>query len=75
MHWHHHFCATILDAKGMYTGDDYYMVVTVLHSKNMADFMNTMKQHPETFIYFSDGVRVQGDFHFGNNIGERINAY
>jgi len=71
----HRHSATILDAKGMYTGDDYYMVVTVLHSKNMADFMSTMKQHPETFIYFSDGVRVQGDFHFGSNIGERINAY
>lgn len=67
--------ATILKAEGMYSGDEYSMVITVLHNKNMNDFMTTMKQHPETFIYFSDGVRVQGDFHFGSNIGERINAY
>ncbi len=41
----------------------------------IATFMNTMKQHPDTFVYFSDGVKVQGDFHFGENIGGRINAY
>lgn len=37
----------------------YYMVVTVLSSKNIAEF-----------------IKVQGDFHFGINIGDRIiNAY
>lgn len=71
----HHHSATILKAQGMYTSDDYYMVVTVLSSKNIAEFMCTMKKHPETFIYFSDGVKVQGDFHFGKNIGGRIDAY
>lgn len=71
----HRHSATILNAKGMYSQDDYYMVVTVLNSKNIAEFMKTMKQHPETFIYFSDGVKVQGDFHFGTNIGGRIDAY
>lgn len=67
--------ATILNAKGMFTGDDYYMIITVVHSKSMTDFMNAMKKYPETFIYFSDGIRVQGDFHFGENIGERTDAY
>ena len=71
----HHHSATILKGQGMYSRDDYYMVVTVLSSKNIAEFMRTMKQHPETFIYFSDGVKVQGDFHFGTNIGGRIDAY
>lgn len=67
--------ATIVEATGMYSGDAYSMVITVLNSRNMSEFMSTMKSHPDTFIYFSDGVKVQGDFHFGNNIGERINAY
>lgn len=67
--------ATILRAKGMYSGEEYSMVITVLNSKNMNEFMNTMKAHPDTFIYFSDGVKVQGDFHFGDNIGGRIDAY
>lgn len=67
--------ATIIDATGLYTGDKYSMVVTVLNSKNMNDFMSHMKKHPDTFIYFSDGIKVQGDYHFGTNIGGRIDAY
>ena len=71
----HQHSATILKGTGMYTGDEYFMVVTVINSRDIAQFMNTMKQHPDTFVYFSDGVKVQGDFHFGDKIGERINAY
>ncbi|MBE6957717.1 MAG: YitT family protein [Ruminococcaceae bacterium] len=67
--------ATILEATGMYSGDAYSMVVTVLNSRNMGEFMSTMKKHPDTFIYFSDGVKVQGTYHFGSNIGGRIDAY
>ena len=47
-----------------------------MNSRDIPEFMNTMKQHPDTFVYFSDGVRVQGDFHFTHEkIGERIEAY
>ncbi len=67
--------ATILEATGMYSGDTYSMVVTVLNNRNMNEFMSTMKKHPDTFIYFSDGVKVQGNYHFGSNIGGRIDAY
>lgn len=57
--------ATILKANGMFTGDDYYMVITLLDSKNAVEFMNIMKRHTDTFAYFTDGAKVQGDFHFG----------
>lgn len=59
--------ATIVKANGMFSGDDYYMIITVLDYKNAATFMELMKKYPESFIYFSDGVKVQGDFHFGDN--------
>lgn len=71
----HKHSATILNAHGMYSGDEYYMVVTVINSRDIAPFMQSMKQHPDTFVYFVDGIKVQGDFHFGHHIGERINAY
>ena len=74
LHKYHHG-ATILDATGMYTGEAYAMVVTVLNIQNMHDFMTAMKAHPDTFIYFTDGVKVQGDYHFGVNIGGRVDAY
>jgi len=62
--------ATILEAQGMFSRENYYMVVTVLHSKNITNFMNLMKQYPETFVYFSDGIKVQGNFHFGKHAEE-----
>ena len=67
--------ATILNATGMYTGDAYSMVITVLDGRNMHAFMSSMKAHPDTFIYFSDGVKVQGEYHFGKTISGRVDAY
>ena len=56
--------ATVVESKGMYTEDRNYIVMTVINSADIHNFMEVMKQHPETFVYFSDGVRVQGDFHY-----------
>ncbi|MBQ6798884.1 MAG: YitT family protein [Oscillospiraceae bacterium] len=67
--------ATILEATGMYTGDTYSMVITVLDSRNMQAFMSSMKAHTDTFIYFTDGVKVQGEYHFGLTESERMDAY
>lgn len=67
--------ATIINATGMYTGESYAMVITVLDERNIGRFMSTMKAHPDTFIYFSDGVKVQGDYHFGTFEGGRVDAY
>lgn len=69
----HRHSATVLNAEGMFSGDDYYMVITVLDEKNLMSFMQTMKQYPETFVYFSGGVKVQGDFHFGTDVVKKIN--
>ena len=56
--------ATVVESKGMYSGEKNYIVMTVINSVDIHNFMQVMKQHPETFVYFSDGVRVQGDFHY-----------
>lgn len=60
--------ATVVESTGMYTNDKNYVVMTVINSLDIHKFMEVMKQHPETFIYFSDGVRVQGDFHYNRQI-------
>ena len=67
--------ATIVEATGMYSGDRYSMVITVLDGRNMQNFMSSMKAHPDTFIYFSDGVKVQGEYHFGTTVSGRVDAY
>lgn len=71
----YHHSATIVEATGMYSGEGYSMVITVLNNRDIHPFMTMMKAHPDTFIYFSDGVKVQGDYHFGSKIGSRIDAY
>ena len=72
----HKHSATIVKTSGMYSGEDNFMVVCVMNMKEVPSFMNTMKQHPEAFVYFSDGVRIQGDFHFREEeIGTWISAY
>lgn len=67
--------ATIVKATGMFSDTDYFMVVTVINSKSVPQFMTMMKSHTDCFIYLSDGIKVQGDFHFGNKKGSHISAF
>lgn len=72
----YHHSATILESQGMYSGDKNYMVVSVMNRWDVPEFMNLMKKHPDTFIYFSDGIRVQGDFHYTKiDNGNRTDAF
>ncbi len=71
----HEHSATIVKGKGMYTDEEYSMVITVINGRDIAAFMNSMKKHQDTFVYFSDGVKVQGQFHFGDKVNSRIDAY
>lgn len=66
--------ATIIKSNGMYSGDDNYTVISVLNARDIAEFMEGMKKYPDAFVYFSDGVRVQGDFHFGDE-EQTMSAY
>lgn len=68
--------ATIIKGTGMYSGEEYSIVLSVMTSRDIPEFMNTMKKHPETFVYFDDGIRVQGEFHFSEEKeGGRVDAY
>ena len=72
----HKHSATIIQGKGMYLGEDNYVVLSVMNSHDIPEFIRNMKNYPDTFVYFSDGVRVQGNFHFTKEkIGEHIDAY
>jgi uncharacterized membrane-anchored protein YitT (DUF2179 family) len=67
---------TEINVHGMYSGDDNYIIFSVMNVKDIPHLMDILKNHPETFAYFSDGVRVQGDFHFKEEeIGKWISAF
>lgn len=72
----HKHGATIVKSNGMYSGDDNYIIFSVMNVKEIPKLMDILKKYPETFVYFSDGVRVQGDFHFKDEeIGAWIAAF
>ena len=72
----HKHGATVVKSNGMYSGDDNYIIFTVMSVKEIPKLMNIMKKYPDSFVYFSDGVRVQGDFHFRDDeIGQWIAAF
>ncbi len=72
----HKHSATIVKSNGMYSGDDNYIIFSVMSVKEIPKLMDILKKYPETFVYFSDGVRVQGDFHFKDEeIGAWISAF
>ena len=72
----HKHGATVVKSSGMYSGDDNYIIFSVMSVKEIPKLMEILKKHPETFVYFSDGVRVQGDFHFRDDeIGQWIAAF
>lgn len=72
----HKHSATIAKTTGLYSGEENFMVFSVMSIRDIPSLMNTMKKHPDAFVYFSDGMRVQGDFHFNEeDVGRRISAF
>ena len=72
----HKHGATVVKSNGMFSGDDNYIIFSVMSVKEIPKLMDILKKYPETFVYFSDGVRVQGDFHFKDEeIGAWIAAF
>jgi uncharacterized membrane-anchored protein YitT (DUF2179 family) len=72
----HKHSATILKSNGLYSGEENYMVISVMNIRDIPALMNTMKQHPDAFVYFSGDVQVQGDFHFKEEeIGRWLPAF
>ena len=68
--------ATIVKSNGMYSGDDNYVIMSVMNVKEIPKLMNILKKSPDMFVYFSDGIRVQGDFHFNDDeIGGWVSAF
>ena len=67
---------TIVKSTGMYSGEENYIIFCVMNIGEIPGLMNILKKHPDTFVYFSDKVRVQGDFHFNEEeIGRWVSAF
>ena len=54
--------ATIIDCKGMFTGDSKKTIVTIINLRQMNDLIKISKRHPNSFIYFNEVNGVWGNF-------------
>lgn len=59
--------ATIIDCKGMFTGDDKKTIVTIINLRQMDDLIKISKKHPNSFIYFSEVNGVWGNFRWNKS--------
>lgn len=54
--------ATAISAKGMYTSDDKWIIISVINIKDISAFFDIIKRHPGTFAYYGEMMGVMGNF-------------
>lgn len=54
--------ATIMDCKGMFTGEEKTMIVTIINIHQMDDLIKLSRKYPNSFVYFSEVNGVWGNF-------------
>ena len=54
--------ATVTKGQGLYSGDDYYTVVSILNLYQMADLINIIKRYKDTFVFYTEVQGVFGNF-------------
>lgn len=51
---------TMLDAKGMYTGENHALLICIVHKRQMSAFRQILKQFPDSFAYIGSTSEVMG---------------
>lgn len=54
--------ATIVESKGGYTEEGSMMLISVINTRQIPEFLSIVRRYPKTFVYFSDVKGVQGNF-------------
>lgn len=59
--------ATVLESKGMFTGDDSNMIISIVNQRQIPEFLKIIKKYPETFVYYTKVMSVRGNFRWRRN--------
>ena len=54
--------ATVVPAHGMFTDGERWMIISVINIRQIPEFLEIMKKHPNTFTYYGELVGVKGNF-------------
>ena len=68
-----HHSATVVPAKGMYTGHSTNILVCVINKTQVAVLASIIRQFPNTFAVMSSVNEVMGNFKHLNNEGKENN--
>ena len=59
--------ASVIDCKGMYTGAENQMILSIVNRRQVGEFLKIVKKHPGTFVYYSNVSGVYGNFRWKEN--------
>lgn len=54
--------ATIVQSKGMFTDEQSTIVVTIVNTRQVPEFLQILKKYPDTFVYYTDVTGINGNF-------------
>ena len=54
--------ATIIESKGMFTEEGSAIILSVVNTRQISEFLDIIKKHPDTFAYYTDVSGVRGTF-------------
>lgn len=59
--------ATIVQSKGMFTDEQSTIVVAIVNTRQVPEFLQILKKYPDTFVYYTDVTGVNGNFRWRND--------
>ena len=54
--------ATVVDAKGLFLGEEKELIICLVHHRQFSDFMVKLSKHPHVFMTYSEVLGIRGNF-------------
>ena len=59
--------ATVIDGRGMYTDNESSVIISVINIRQIPEFLDIIKKHPDTFVYYGEVIGVRGNFRWNKD--------
>ena len=59
--------ATIIDAHGSYSGDEYDILISVINIRQIPELIEIVKKCPDSFVYYGELMGVRGNFRWNKD--------
>ena len=59
--------ATIVEGRGMYTDESSSVIISVINVRQIPEFLEIIKEHPDSFAYYGELLGVSGNFRWNKD--------